>query len=164
MRKHLPVFVLCVVLLAIAAVPAGAGTDRVKFPAGYKSFVHYATVERADNKTVRLMYADPATVAAVKAGKPASDGAVIVMEVYRGEPAPGGGLKRGAFRGIFVMEKGAGWGAEYPDTLRNGDWEYARFDADGKRNKKRNMNSCFTCHKKEAVNDYVFTAGAMKAK
>jgi hemoglobin len=51
------------------------------------------------------------------------------MEVYQAKVADKGGLLRGPagrlvkgnLVGVFVMEKGAGWGAEYPDSLRNGE-------------------------------------------
>ena len=29
-----------------------------------------------------------------------------------------------------VMEKRKGWGTEYPDNIRNGEWEYQAFTAD----------------------------------
>ena len=33
---------------------------------------------------------------------------------------------------VVVMEKRPGTGAAYPENLRNGDWEFAAFTADGK--------------------------------
>jgi len=51
--------------------------------------------------------------------------------------------------GHTVMEKRAGWGADYPaDWPRNGEWEYSAFTADGLPNAKANANNkaCFTCH------------------
>ena len=44
-----------------------------------------------------------------------------------------------------MQEKRAGWGVGYPPEKRNGDWEYARFFGDGRRN-DASVEACFTCH------------------
>jgi plastocyanin len=56
-----------------------------------------------------------------------------------------------------VMEKRTGWGTEYPDDLRNGEWEYAVFTADGKPNDKANFKGCFQCHKPHEKQDFVIS-------
>ena len=61
------------------------------------------------------------------------------------------------------VPKRTGWGAEYPPSLRNGEWEYAWFKADGTRHKRRDMKSCFGCHKRVAKADYLFTLKQLKA-
>jgi len=40
------------------------------------------------------------------------------------------------------MEKRAGWGAEYPADLRNGEWEFSMFKPDRTFNDKANINAC----------------------
>src|SRR5206468_539721 len=59
--------------------------------------------------------------------------------------------------GHTVMEKRAGWGAEYPDSKRNGEWEYRAFDAKGIANPKANIDSCFQCHLPHAKQDFVIS-------
>jgi plastocyanin len=44
----------------------------------------------------------------------------------------GGRFQKGDLVAYTVMEKRAGWGTEYADDIRNGEWEYAVFGADGK--------------------------------
>jgi hypothetical protein len=44
---------------------------------------------------------------------------------------------------IFVQEKRAGWGKEYAADVRNGEWEYARFTADGKLKEGAKYDGCF---------------------
>ena len=58
-----------------------------------------------------------------------------------------------------VMEKRTGWGTEYADDIRNGEWEYAVFTADGRPNPKGNANNkaCFTCHLPHAKQDFVIS-------
>ena len=88
----------------------------------------------------------------------------LSMEVYhaklddKGEPISGhdGRLVKAGIIGVFVTEKRAGWGAEYPDSLRNGEWEYARFAADGTR-QNVDTKPCFECHQPEGAQEYVFT-------
>jgi hypothetical protein len=58
---------------------------------------------------------------------------------------------------LTVMEKRAGWGTEYPDDLRNGEWEYAAFSLDGKLNTRANYKACFQCHKPHEKLDFVIS-------
>jgi cytochrome c553 len=62
------------------------------------------------------------------------------------------------------MEKRAGWGAEYPDNVRNGEWEYQAFKADKTPNTAANLTACFNCHKPLGAGpDYLFSYDRMKA-
>jgi hypothetical protein len=60
------------------------------------------------------------------------------------------------------MEKRTGWGAEYPDNVRNGEWEYQAFKADKTPNTGANLTACFNCHKPQAGQDFVFSYQSMK--
>ena len=60
------------------------------------------------------------------------------------------------------MELRAGWGADIPDLLRNGDWGYALFDAQQVRGEKNNYAMCLGCHKSVAADSFVFTLGKLK--
>jgi hypothetical protein len=156
-----PIFVLAALL---TAVPSTAGPEKVAFPSGYRSHVRYTVVDRPDNKTVREIYVNEGLI--VRAPQPLlSPGTVITMEVYRakvnekGEPVkdPAGRFIKGDLMSIFVMEKRTGWGAEYPDDLRNGEWEYARFTPDGKPHQNTDTRPCFQCHQPMSGQDFVFT-------
>jgi Cytochrome P460 len=136
MNRLLLVFVAILWLVVTSTM---AGPDNIVFLSSYKNHVRYARVDRPDNKTVREIYISPASAKVVKTGEPLQHGTVITMEVYRthadeeGEPAKDaeGRFIKGDLTGIFVMEKQAGWGADYTDDLRNGEWEYARFTPEG---------------------------------
>jgi Cytochrome P460 len=71
-------------------------------------------------------------------------------------------LKTGikAFR---VMEKRTGWGSEYSESKRNGEWEYQAFLPDGEVDTKANPDSCFTCHKNGDGVNFMFTADRLKS-
>jgi hypothetical protein len=166
-------------ILSVAALAAisltvavRAGGDKVAFPADYAKGVLYTTVDRADVKQFRELYAPKAAIDAVKAGKEIPSGTVITMVNYKaklgadGNPekdANGRFIKTDEVAGIAVMEKRSGWGAEYPDDMRNGEWEYQAFKADKTVNDKANLKGCFTCHKPLDKQDFVFSIDKMKA-
>lgn len=151
--------------LLLFAIPTTAGPEKVSFPSGYKSELLYTTVDRPDNKQVRDIYTSLEAIKAAKTGRPLPSGTVITMEVYgakvdeKGEPLKDvkGRFIKGNIVGIFVMEKQTGWGTEYPDDLRNGEWEYARFTPDGKPQRPLDTKPCFQCHKPLSNQDFVFT-------
>jgi hypothetical protein len=161
---------LAIVMLA-AVAPTGAGGDKIAFPDGYASGVMYMTFDQAANKTFRELYTSAAAVDAAKKGEPLPSGTVITMVQYaakldaQGNPekdASGRYIKTDTIVGYGVMEKRAGWGTEYPDNVRNGDWEYQVFKADKTPNTGAKLAACFECHKPQDKQDYVFSYDKMK--
>ncbi len=152
--KYVPKYLIPAVLICVmgAAIgPAHADGDRVTFPENYADGVHYTTIHRDGIR--EELFANREAVEAVKRGLSIPSGTVIVLVDYRD-----GQLYR-----YVVMEKRTGWGAEYPAELRNGEWEYQAFHADKSVNRSENLERCFSCHKSQEANDYVFTLDAMKA-
>jgi len=158
----------CVAGLALAM--QGSGGDKVAFPENYAEGVLYATVDRYDVKQYREQYATPAAVEAVRKGEPIPSGTVLTMLEYKAQlDAQGNPVKdangrfvKGDLIGYAVMEKRTGWGTQYPDNIRNGEWEYQSFTADKKVNAKANLNSCFQCHKPHAAQDFVISLASLK--
>jgi plastocyanin len=164
-RRITRVAAALVVLVGLAATST-AGPDKIAFPANWKSFVLYNVVDRYDTKQYRELYASTKeAVEAAKAGKPLPHGTVLVLAQYKAQvDAQGNPVKdaRGRFvKGdpiaLTVMEKRAGWGAEYPAEWRNGEWEYAAFSLDGKLNTQANYKACFECHKPHEKVDFVIS-------
>jgi hypothetical protein len=157
---------------AVFAVAAQAGGDKVAFPENFASGVLYTTVDRADNKQYRELYTSAAAVEAAKRGEPLPSGTVITLVQYAAkldaagnpEKDANGRFIKGNLLAYTVMEKRTGWGAEYPEAQRNGEWEYQAFKADKTPNTAANLTACFNCHKPlgEKV-DYVFSYEKMKA-
>lgn len=154
------------VVLPLAAATATAGPELVDYPEGYgRDFVLYDKIDKPERKIVRFMYVDPASDAAATAGEALPYGTVLVMEDHPVEldgeepvlDAQGRLVPTDEIRNVFVMEKQPGWGAEYPEELRNGEWEYARFLADGNRLADAQFTGCFECHKGQAEEDYTFS-------
>ncbi len=120
---------------------------------------------------MRDYFASPELLAAVKADKPIPNGGMVFVEVYSAK-LDGGKPVTGA-DGFFVkdkltlytaMAKGAGWGKEIPEILRNGDWNYAVFGADKTRKDATNQALCFACHKPHDKTDFLFTLKEIQAK
>ena len=173
MKAIKPLHVLSIAALAAVSltVAVRAGGDKIAFPANYAKGVLYTTVDRADTKQFRELYASKEAIDALKAGKPIPSGTVLTMVSYKaklnaaGEPekdADGRFIKTDEVAGIGVMEKRTGWGAEYPDDMRNGEWEYQAFKPDKTVNDKANLKGCFTCHKPLDKQDFVFSFDKMK--
>ncbi len=125
-----------------------------------------------DNKQFRELYASSAAaLEAAKKGEPLPSGTVLTMVQYaakldaQGNPekdANGRFIKTNVV-GFTVMEKRTGWGTEYPDNVRNGEWEYQAFRPDKTLNPAANLTNCFTCHKPLDKEDFVFSYDRMKA-
>ena len=133
----------------------------------------YATVDRADNKQYRELYTSAAAVEAVKKGQPIPSGTVITLVQYKAQlDAQGNPLKdangrfiKGDLAGYTVMEKRTGWGTEYPENVRNGEWEYQAFTPDKKVNANAKLAACFECHKPLGAGpDYLFTFAKLKGQ
>lgn len=156
---------------ALISAAAFAGGDKVAFPADYDKGVLYTTVDRPDNKQYRELYTSRAALDAVKAGRPTPSGTVITLVQYaakldaQGNPekdANGRFIKTNII-GFTVMEKRTGWGTEYPENVRNGEWEYQAFRADKTVNTGANLTACFNCHKPLGEpKDYLFSYDRMK--
>jgi hypothetical protein len=158
------------VTLAILG-PAGAGGDKIAFPENYASGVMYMTFDGAANKTFRELYTSAAAAEAAKKGEPLPSGTVITMVQYAakldaaGNPEKDGNgrfIKTDTIAGYGVMEKRAGWGTEYPDNVRNGEWEYQVFKADKTVNTGAKLGACFECHKPQDKQDFVFSYEKLK--
>jgi Cytochrome P460 len=126
-----------------------AGGDLVKFPENFAEGVQYAVVERGNIK--EEIFTSRAAIEAVKSGQPIPSGTVITLVDYRD-----GKLFR-----YVVMEKRTGWGAEYSLEKRNGEWEFQAFNADKSVNLNENLDRCFSCHKSQAQQDFVYTRDRM---
>ena len=169
-RRTLALLVLGAVVFL--AQRTSAGPESIVFPEKYKDGVLYATLDRYDVKQYRELYGTAAAVAAAREGKPIPSGTVLTLVQYKAQvDAQGNPVKdasgrfvKGDLLAYTVMEKRTGWGIEYPDDLRNGDWEYAAFGADKKLNEKANYKGCFQCHKPHEAQDFVISLAKLSGK
>ena len=147
-----------------------AGGDKVAYPENFDKGTLYAVVDRHDIKQYRELYATPAAVEAVRKGQPVPSGTVLTLVQYKaqvdaaGNPTKdaNGRFQKGDLVAYAVMEKRDGWGTEYKDDIRNGEWEYQAFGPDKKVNDKANLTACFQCHKPHAGLDFVISLASLK--
>lgn len=160
-----------VLVAGTAIVQVKAGADLVKFPDGYEKGVKYGVVSNPANKLYRELYTTKDAIDAVKAGKPVPSGTWIVMKSFKsktdatGAPlkGPDGHFVKDELAAYAVMEKRTGWGKEYPDNIRNGEWEYQAYTAAKSVNAGAKLQACFECHKPKDADDYLFSLGMMKS-
>ena len=161
-------------LTAASIIHVQAGGDKIAFPASFDKGALYTTVDRPDNKQYRELYVTPpAALEAAKKGEPLPSGTVITLVQYAakldaaGNPekdANGRFIKTDKIVAYTVMEKRTGWGTEYPESQRNGEWEYQAFKTDKTPNPAANLTACFNCHKPlDPKQDFVFTYDKLKA-
>jgi len=138
----------------------------VTFPEGYKdTFTKYHTINFPATRQVRYYYANKAAVAAAKAGKPVPDGSALFVEVHAAKldadkkPVMGGDGFYVAEKLLFytAMARGAGWGKDIPEMLRNDEWNYAVFTTDKQHRPGANQAECLACHKPLDNVSYLFT-------
>ena len=138
---------------AHAAAEGPAIPSRAAFPADFPAdYTLYQTVSAEGGITER--YANAAAFAAARAGGPLPDGSVILV-VNR----PAAGAPPTSYA---VMEARAGWGDAIPALLRNGNWDFAVFDAQRVRNPRLNQAQCLACHRPQGANSHVFTLAELR--
>jgi len=139
--------------------------SNVTFPENYKqTFVKYHAINFPATRQVRHYYANKAAIDAAKAGKPLPAGSYLFAEVYAAKLDASKQPVKGA-DGFFepekllfftAMQSGTGWGKDFPDMLRNADWNYAAFSTD-KTHRPINQAECLGCHVPLSNTSYVFT-------
>jgi len=142
------------------------------FPEGYKdTFTKYYTINFPATKQVRYYYANKVAVQAAKEGKSLPDGSYLFTEVYAAKVDAESKPVMGA-DGFFVADKpllytamarGAGWGRDIPDMLRNENWNYAVFALDKTHRPGVNQAECLACHKPLDKVSYTFTLKQLAA-
>lgn len=168
-----------VALASLAAVAAAAvaqtraytpGPANIELPGDWQTrFIRYSTVENEQRRIIRNIFINPEAFAAARPGEPLPHGTLVIMADQRARAAADGTLLRDAngrlipepaWISIAAQQKERGWGEGYAANIRNGEWEYARFNGDGTRNNGP-VEACFTCHLQNVANqDFTFTTFA----
>ncbi|HNP60013.1 MAG TPA: cytochrome P460 family protein [Nitrospirales bacterium] len=150
-----PAFVVlvCSFFTMPLAVQSGAmpKDGELAFPSDYTSFpVFLSGLQKPD--AVRDLYVNPIG-ARNQPGQAFTNGSILVMAIYNAKKNVEGTLEKGAdgnlvkaeLAKVFVMQKGAGWGKGAPENLKNGDWIYSAFNANGDR-LEVDYTTCRGCH------------------
>ncbi len=143
---------------------------RITLPANLSGFTHYMTFNHKGRKQLRKVYANRVALEAAKAGRQLPDGSVIVVEAFKAKLGPDKKPIVGADgfyvsvgrAGFTAMERQAGWGDDFPDLIRNGNWHYGVFKADRSVRPGVNQATCLACHKPLANDSYLFSLKALQ--
>lgn len=160
------IVIACSLLLLSQVVYADEKGSEIKFPENYKStFTNYLSLDRTqnDDQIIRLFANDVAIEKFRETGE-FPYGTVIVAEIYKAKKDKDGEIIesdlgrriRDKFALIAVMEKRKGFGADLPDNLKNGEWDFAAFKPDGSKAKK-DINGCRACHAPLTDKQHVFS-------
>lgn len=136
-------------IATLAIMPAHGEPNRVTFPNAIDELEHYTTVTRGETEDILT---SRAAIDSVKAGQPMPNGTHVVIRFHRD----------GVVTRYFVMQKGEGWGADYPDG-RTEDWQFQSYNADRTIKADENTARCQACHASRADNQFVFTFDALRA-
>ena len=143
------------------AAASAAVHSRMEFPRGFPAgFTVYQT--EVDGGVMTKRYANAAAMKAARRGAELPDGSVIVSVNYQALKDAHGKDIAGPVQSYAGMETRSNWGKDIPVLLRNGDWDYALFAADGKRHDELNQAQCLACHKPKESDSYVFTLKQMR--
>ncbi len=132
-------------------------------PANYRDWpVFLADIDKVDAKQIRDIYISRAG-SLTKAGEAFPDGTISVMEIWNPEMTSSGDLKMNAdgklvkadLKAIYLMAKSTGAGEMVPENLRNGDWVYSAYQADGVTSNGSDATACRACHTPLADKDWV---------
>ncbi|HEY4029851.1 MAG TPA: cytochrome P460 family protein [Caulobacteraceae bacterium] len=140
-------------LPAVPAVAAAGQTALVpsslKLPAGFPAgFTQYQDKPAAQGGGRTQRYANAAAIKAAKAGQPLPDGSTIVTVTLD---------KDGKVASYEAMEAKANWDQMLPPLLRNGDFQYGRFQANGQPVASFDQAACLACHKGKEADSFMFT-------
>jgi cytochrome c553 len=138
---------------------------QARYPRDKTGFVKYNAANFPEMKQVRIYYANAVALRAAKNGTRLPAGSVLLTENYTVKLDDRLDLAKGA-DGIYVqnqlvsqtvMERGDGWGKDIPAMLRNEDWNYAVFQANGTSRPGINHAECLACHKAQDEVNFIFT-------
>ncbi len=121
------------------------------FPSNYKSFSTFLHGIQKPN-AVRDLYVNPKGAETQK-DEAFANGSILVMEIHNAKKnaddsflkGHDGNLVKDGLAKIFVMQKGEGWGKHAPKGLKNGDWMYSAFKANGDQ-LDIGYEKCRSCH------------------
>lgn len=143
-RSRLPVLAAIACGVVMVGWQVDAEPTKATMP-DISKLVHYTTVTRGE-VTEHIMTTREA-IEAVKAGKPIPNGTHFALVDYR----------EGKVFRYFIMEKGAGWGDDYDENRRTGDWQFQWFKPDGTINAAENTARCQSCHSSRADREFLYT-------
>jgi len=145
--------------------------QKIFLPENYRqTYTNYLSLDRVQNpdQIIRLFANDIAMQGPGEDGK-MPFGSILVGEIFSAKKDSEGGVITSSLGRriidkldlIAVMQREKGWGTEYPEAIRNGNWEYAAFNTDGSVSDK-DLISCVACHAPLGKTNFLFSYEHLK--
>ena len=159
-------FVLLSTATLVASSTVTGGDKKISFPENYReTFTNYLSIDRVQHpdQVMRLFANDIAMQGPGDDGK-LPFGSILVAEIYKAKldsdneviTSSLGRRIRDQLALVGVMQREEGWGAQYPQAIRNGNWEYAAYNSDGSTS-NTNLNACLACHAPLRKTNFLFS-------
>lgn len=158
-RSFVALVSVSVVVLALVAHSAGAqGGAKVKYPEGYRSWVHVKSMVIEEGHPlyeafggIHHVYANELAHRALVEGKGRyPDGAVFVFDLLEAHDEDDA-IVEGPRKVLAVMQKSS---KAFAST---GGWGFEGFKGDTRERVVTDMKSCFQCHEPQKERGYVFS-------
>jgi cytochrome c553 len=144
---------------AAARVPS-----RMQFPADFPNgFTPYGHELVAGQRIVQVRYANAVAWDAMRAGRELPEGSIVIAANHVAMRGDSGEMQAGEARSYVGMQSQAGWGAEVPALLRNGNWQFGFWSATRESRLGGQHAQCLACHKPRANDNHLFSAAQFRA-
>lgn len=147
-RYVIPAIVAATIAFMSHSVPAEP--NRATFPENFDNYVMYGDYSRGSGG--ELAYALPEVIELAKNNQPMPNGTHLVLAIRRDNNVVS----------YFVMNKGQGFGLDYPEERRTGDWQFQEFDLNRQVIASADTARCQSCHSGSST-DFRFTIDRMQA-
>jgi len=148
------------VLFALTSIAysEGSNKDLVKYPGGYRKWVHIKSMVIQQGHAlydsfggIHHVYANEKALKAMKSGKPYPDGAVLIFDLLEAK-SENNAIVEGSRKVLGVMYK------DSKKFSQTGGWGFEGFKGDSQERVVTDpINACFKCHEAQKNRDYVFS-------
>jgi len=150
----------------LTSASAQDNKEKIAFPDNYRTtYTNYLSLDRTQNpdQIIRLFANDVAMQGPDKDGK-LPYGSILVAEIYKAKLDEDGAAITSSlgqrisdkFALVAVMQREEGWGEQYPEGVRNGNWDMAAFNPDGSTADK-DIVACLSCHAPLTETNFLFS-------
>lgn len=164
-------FTLCSAMFLMMSSTVTGENLKIAFPENYReTYTNYLSLDRVQNQdqVIRLFANSIAMQGPGDDGK-LPFGSILIAEIFNARldsdneviTSSLGRRIRGELALIGIMQREEGWGAQYPQAIRNGNWEYAAFNGDGS-TADTDVITCVACHAPLGKTNFLFSYEHLK--
>jgi len=159
-------FVLLGTVSLVVSSTVTGGDIKISFPENYReTFTNYLSLDRVQHPDqIMRLFANDIAMQGPGADEKLPYGSILVAEIYKAKldsddeviTSSLGRRIKDKLALVGVMQREEGWGTQYPQAIRNGNWEYAAFNGDGS-TADSDVNACLACHAPLRKTNFLFS-------